>query len=245
MKLPRLFPIVNNGMHIFAFLELCIIGLGGPVAFLTPPGEPMDPDPVFFPQDEASAAPIAIRISVTLATSLLFLVPALWVLTFHLARTKKWGPEIGWFVLVLAWFVCIQGLRMGYSGSAAAEDLFGMAGTFGLSAAVGGYLILYSKWIYGLLPGESNDLASDGTTIAISPETKQLVGRLTLFGIVVGISLVVMAILSMFPQFEKEPKWLTVGFFGVIGCGMLVTGLIREQTVARFIPWASKEEKSP
>lgn len=246
MKLPS-FSAVNYFMHVCAFAELCITGLGSPLAFMVAPGEQELPDPVFYPEDPSTAAPILVRISVILMVALVFLVPALWVLTVHLASAKKGSRTIGWCVLGFAFIVCLEGLLVscgGPSRQVPPEWMVGYAATFGLATATSIYLILYAKWIYGLkLHTPMPDAASaeleadDGIDLRISPETRQLLGRLALFTFVVLFALLVTAILSLFPQFQEKPNYIAIGFFGVVACGMIVTGLMQEDTIAKMIPW--------
>ena len=252
MKLPS-FDRLNYCMHVVAFAEFCIFGLGAPIALLPAPGEEQLSDPVFFPGDTSSAAPIWVRITVVLIVALIVLIPALWILTLHLATVKKGGKVIGWCVLGFALLVSIEGLSVSYgdpSKNMPREWTLGYFASFGLALAVGGYLILYSKWIYGLslkVPGpELAASAVEGdqeTGPRFSPETRQLLGRLAMFTVVVFFALLVTGVLSVFPQFKDQPHYLTIGFFGILGSGMVVTGLLREDTLARILPW-SKPEKT-
>lgn len=248
VRLPS-FASVNGFMNVWAFANLCLFALCIPMAMSAPGQTPgHDPnDKLIFPTDPETAAPLVVRIAFILLLSLVLLIPATWILSVQLAVAKRGGPVIGWIILALAAIVAIHGLSTAYDNthSAPAEALFGSSAAFGLSVALGTYLVLYSKWLYRLnLQSVAPAGITEGRTIGISlsPESRQLLGRLALYAFLVVFALGASAILSLLPQLKDSPYFITMGFFGVVAIGMVATGMIREETLSSILSWTKSDK---
>lgn len=120
----------------------------------------------------------------------------------------------------------------------------GIAFGFGLVVLAAIFFLIYGNKIERidtspLYQCTRNSVAiGEGSNFELSSNATQMIVRLVLFIICVGVSFLVTFLLGRFTQFEKEPMYLTTSFFGMLGTSMVVTGLLKEQTLLAFIPWA-------
>jgi hypothetical protein len=214
---------------------------------LDPPGLAVaNYDPFFTPGGDSPAAPMGYRIALSISLSLCFIIPALWIITLQLATFKRGGRLIGSFLFLLAGLVLYEALDVFLDPHEIhpIEWIYGYSVSTSILLIIGGYLTLYSKWIYKINLPNDNLISRNKNKQqkGMAQETRQILARLMIFSIIVAISLVVTIVLSLFPQFKRQPYYLTMGFFGILAAGMLVTGFIKENFVASLIPWSRKND---
>ncbi|TWT49981.1 hypothetical protein [Allorhodopirellula solitaria] len=238
----------NTAMHVVAFLELVVFAAVAPVSLLVAPEDSGETKSLLLPEN-ASATKFVVGLGIATIIGFCLLIPAMWVGVIFCALRKAHTKKLGVSLIAITALYAIAGHPPEPETHAIPMIRSGIAFGCGLVALAATFLIVYSNRIERfdtstLYQDDDADAPSEKkTTNELPAEAKQVIIRLSLFVVSVLIAFLVTFLLGRFTQFEKEPMYLTLSFFGMLGTSMLVTGLINEQTLVAFVPWA-KAEKS-